>query len=52
MITEVVVMLPALSTAVPVKFWFAPTVVTVMGEEQDAIPDKLSAQTKLMVALP
>ena len=44
--------LPALSVAVPVMTWPAPTVVSVTGEEQVATPDNASVQVNVTVALP
>jgi hypothetical protein len=40
---------PATSTAVPLTFWFAPSVVTTCGDGQVAIPESLSLQIKLTV---
>ena len=49
MLTLVVAVLPALSTAVPVTTWLAPFVDTIVGPEQEAIPDEVSAHVKLTV---
>ena len=44
---EVAVVFPAPSTAVPVIVWFAPSVLTVTGAGQLAIPLVRSEQVKL-----
>ena len=44
-----VALLPALSTAVPVAAWFAPSLEIVKGAVQLAIPDTPSAQVKVTV---
>src|SRR5215831_11413509 len=48
-VTERVAVLPARSTAVPVIVCCAPSVATVLGAEQKAIPLVLSAHVKLTV---
>lgn len=41
--------MPALSTAVPVSLWPAPSPVKVVGPEQLAIPEPVSSHSKLTV---
>ncbi len=48
-VTAAVAALPALSMAVPVMTWPAPCVVTLMGDGQEAIPDKVSVHAKVTV---
>ena len=52
MVTVALAALPALSVAVPVTTWPAPSVVTTRGAGHEAIPDRSSAQTNVTVALP
>jgi len=48
-VTFAVAVLPATSVAVPVKFWFIPAVVTLIGDGQLATPDSVSEQVKVTV---
>jgi hypothetical protein len=52
-LTVAVAELPALSTAVPLALWFAPSVVSVTGAGQVSIPDPpgLSAHEKVTITL-
>src|SRR5438309_11694137 len=47
--TVVLVLLPALSVAVPVADWAAPAALRVIGLVQLAIPERTSEQRKLAV---
>src|SRR3954467_1450164 len=46
-----VAVLPAVSTAVPVTVWLAPSPVTVWGAVQLAMPDKLDWSSQLKVTV-
>ena len=50
-VTLVVLELPALSVAVPLIFWFAPIVVSVIGDGHVATPDNASEHVNVTVAL-
>jgi len=47
--TEVLALLPALSVAVPLTTWLAPSVVTVTGAGHVATPEELSVQVNVTV---
>lgn len=49
MVAEVDVLLPALSTAVPVTVWLAPSLPKVTGSLHDDMPERLSEHEKLTV---
>ena len=49
-VTDVVVVFPALSVAVPCTIWLAPSDDTTFGGEHEAMPDRSSAQTNVTVA--
>ena len=48
-VTEAPALFPALSVAVPLTTWPAPSVVTLIGAGQDAIPDSASEQANKTV---
>ena len=48
-LTVTLAVLPALSSAVPVTLWFAPSPVRVTGDVQLAIPESSSAQVNVTV---
>jgi hypothetical protein len=48
-VTLRVAVFPALSVAVTLKTWFIPTLFTVIGDAQFAIPDRASEQLNVMV---
>jgi hypothetical protein len=50
--TVAVALLPALSSAWPVTLWPAPSLVSVVGSSQPAIPDSASEQLKVTVTGP
>src|SRR5213592_3325798 len=51
-LTVVVAVFPAVSTAVPVMVWLAPSSVRVTGVGQAAMPDNASPQVKVTVTSP
>ena len=51
-VTLAAAVLPAVSVAVPLTTWPAPSVVTTRGAGHEAIPDRSSAQTNVTVVLP
>src|SRR5207248_11662696 len=48
-VTVVLAVLPARSTAVPVTAWVSPSVVRVSGAGQTAMPERASLQVKVTV---
>ena len=50
-VTDAEAVFPALSVAVPRTSWLAPSVLTVTGAEQEAMPDVLSEQVNVTTTL-